>query len=86
SQPVAEAMVAGARNALSADLAVAVTGIAGPGGGTDKKPVGTVWIASGDRKRIVSQCFHFAGDRRAVRLQTVSMALRMLIEHLQKTE
>lgn len=60
-----------------ASIAVAVTGIAGPGGGSDDKPVGTVWV--GWKKRggyARAEVFHFEGDRDAVRRQTVATALR----------
>ncbi len=77
SGETAMAMVAGALAATDADLAVAVTGIAGPGGGTDAKPVGTVWIAWQVRGRpALAKSFHFHGDREAVRRQTVAAGLR----------
>ncbi|MGY1457178.1 MULTISPECIES: CinA family protein [unclassified Luteimonas] len=72
-------MVSGALVHSGATLAVAVTGIAGPGGGTEDKPVGTVWIAwkrRGGYPR--AQAFAFGGDRDAVRRQTVVEALRGL--------
>lgn len=74
-------MVSGALVHSGATLAVAVTGIAGPGGGTEDKPVGTVWIAWKHRGGYpTAQLFHFAGDRDAVRRQTVAAGLRGLIE------
>lgn len=76
SREVVEAMVAGARAASGARFAVAVSGVAGPGGGSPEKPVGTVWIAWGDGARCVSQRFLFRGDRQAIRQQTVAQALR----------
>jgi len=70
-------MVSGALVHSGASLAVAVTGIAGPGGGTDEKPVGTVWIAWKRRGGYPqAEMFHFDGDREAVRRQTVAAALR----------
>ncbi|MEA0761317.1 CinA family protein [Xanthomonas campestris] len=72
-------MVSGALVNSGASIAVAVTGIAGPGGGSDDKPVGTVWI--GWKRRggyATAQLFHFSGDRDAVRRQTVAAALRGL--------
>lgn len=74
-------MVSGALVHSGATIAVAVTGIAGPGGGTEDKPVGTVWVAwkrRGGYPR--AEVFHFEGDRDAVRRQTVAAALRGL-EH-----
>ena len=72
-------MVSGALVHSGAGVAVAVTGIAGPGGGTTDKPVGTVWIAwkrRGGYPR--AEIFHFDGDRDAVRRQTVAAALHGL--------
>ena len=74
-------MVSGALASSGAGIAVAVTGIAGPGGGTPDKPTGTVWIGwkrRGDLAR--AQSFHFEGDRDAVRRQSVAAALRGLQE------
>ena len=76
-------MVSGALVHSGATVAVAVTGIAGPGGGTDDKPVGTVWVAwkrRGGYPR--AEVFHFEGDRDAVRRQTVANALRGLEHHM----
>jgi len=76
SRETAIEMVSGALVHSGATLAVAVTGIAGPGGGSADKPVGTVWIAwkrRGDYAR--AECFHFAGDRDSVRRHTVAAAL-----------
>ena len=73
-------MVSGALVHSGATLAVAVTGIAGPGGGTDEKPVGTVWIAWKQRGGYPrAEVFHFGGDRESVRRQTVAAALRGLL-------
>lgn len=74
-------MVAGALVNSGASIAVAVTGIAGPGGGSADKPVGTVWIGWKRRGGYAqAQLFHFDGDREAVRRQTVATALRGLID------
>lgn len=73
-------MVSGALITSSASLAVAVTGIAGPGGGLPGKPVGTVWIAWKRRGHYPkAELFYFEGDREAVRRQTVAVALRGLM-------
>ena len=75
-------MVSGALVHSAASLAVAVTGIAGPGGGTPDKPVGTVWIAWKRRGGYPhAAVHHFDGDREAIRRQTVAAALHGLIEH-----
>ena len=72
-------MVSGALVNSGASLAVAVTGIAGPGGGSEDKPVGTVWIGWKRRGGYArAEVFHFSGDREAVRRQTVAAALRGL--------
>ena len=70
-------MVSGALARFGATVAVAVTGSAGPGGGTPEKPVGTVWIGWKRRGGYAhAELFHFDGDREAVRRQTVAAALR----------
>ncbi len=85
SQAVAEAMAIGALSVATADLSVAVTGIAGPGGGTPEKPVGTVWISWGSTTSTVeSQRFLFSGDRNSVRNQSVIESLKGLICLLEK--
>ncbi|MDR1968009.1 MAG: CinA family protein [Burkholderiaceae bacterium] len=79
SEPVAHAMAAGAIAHSRAQVSVAVTGVAGPAGGSAAKPVGTVcfgWHADG---RTHTETRHFAGDRAAVRAQTVTHALRRLL-------
>jgi nicotinamide-nucleotide amidase len=74
-------MVSGALVHSGASVAVAVTGIAGPGGGTADKPVGTVWAAWKRRGGYPqARLFHFDGDREAVRRQTVAAALAGLVE------
>lgn len=73
-------MVSGALVNSGASLAVAVTGIAGPGGGSADKPVGTVWIGWKRRGGYArAETFHFQGDRDAVRRQTVAAALQGLL-------
>jgi len=80
SEPVVRAMAEGVRRATGADVSVAVSGIAGPDGGSPGKPVGTVWFAWAAPAGIKSECAHFPGDREAVRRATVRHALRGLIE------
>jgi nicotinamide-nucleotide amidase len=81
SQQVAIEMVDGALLNTVADLAVSVTGIAGPGGGSEQKPVGTVYIASKIRgKKGVCELKHFLGDRAQVRKQAIQSALVLCIQ------
>lgn len=83
SETVARAMAEGARQRSSAQRAVAVTGIAGPGGATPGKPVGTVWLAVARSEGVTTaQRLLLAGDRAAVRHQTVTHALRALLASL----
>jgi nicotinamide-nucleotide amidase len=83
SEAVVEAMARGALRLTGAALAVAVSGIAGPDGGTPEKPVGTVWLCWARRRgggvRVVTECRRFRGDRDAVRRKTVRLALRGLL-------
>ncbi|MEP7156580.1 MAG: nicotinamide-nucleotide amidohydrolase family protein [Betaproteobacteria bacterium] len=83
SQETAREMVDGAIARSRAQVAVAVTGIAGPDGGMPDKPVGTVWFAwKFPKKPIVSEVCHFMGDRHSVRNQTVIHALQKLLHNL----
>ena len=83
SEETALEMVSGALARFGAGMAVAVTGIAGPTGGTPEKPVGTVWISWKRRGGYAhASLFHFAGDREAVRRQTVAAALKGVIKAL----
>ncbi|EFL49606.1 CinA domain protein [Solidesulfovibrio fructosivorans JJ]] len=69
------AMARGARGVLMADVGVAISGIAGPAGGTPQKPVGTVWIAWQSPDAVSAEHFQFTGDRQAVRQQAVREAM-----------
>ncbi len=80
SQEVVEAMVRGARAASGARFAVAVSGVAGPDGGSPAKPVGTVWLAWADGEHVMSERRQFDGDRESVRRQTVIAALEGLLQ------
>jgi nicotinamide-nucleotide amidase len=87
SEPVARAMAEGVLRRSHAQRAVAVTGVAGPGGGTATKPVGLVWLAwaaQADDGAITTRAVaqHFAGDRAAVRQATVACALQGLLDDL----
>ena len=80
SEAVARAMAAGALQNSGADLAVAVTGIAGPDGGSALKPVGTVWFGLAKRGAMgIAERVVFPGDRAAIRAATVDHALRLLM-------
>ena len=80
SAPVAEAMAKGAREVLRADVAVSVTGLAGPGGDEYGNPVGTVFLGYSDEKETIFREFHFRGDRDAVRSQALEEALKLVLE------
>lgn len=82
SDAVVRAMALGAVAHSHAQVAVAVTGVAGPGGGSDDKPVGTVWLAWNVCGHVTAECCHFAGDRAAVRQATVLRILKQLTELL----
>lgn len=82
SGPVAAAMAEGARRMLGSDIAVAVTGIAGPGGGSAEKPVGTVWFAVADAAGVRTVKHGFPGTRSEVRARAAQTALWLLREAL----
>lgn len=82
SAPVAEAMAQGARKALRTDIAISVTGLAGPGGDDFGHPVGTVFIGYADGNTAVAREYHFSGDRDFVRSQTIEAALRLILENV----
>jgi nicotinamide-nucleotide amidase len=81
SREVVEAMVRGAQAKSRARFAVAVSGVAGPDGGSPSKPVGTVWLAWGVADAVFSEVQHFAGNRDEIRRQTVKAALEGLLQH-----
>lgn len=85
SKETACAMAEGALRRSQSDICIAITGIAGPGGGSAQKPVGTVWIAfAGRQLKTFAQVDVFPGDRQAVRTQTIIRALEKLADILQK--
>ena len=79
SAAVAKAMAIGARNALNADVAVSVTGLAGPGGDDFGNPVGTVFIGYADENKSTFQKFLFSGDRETVRNEAIRAALQLIL-------
>ena len=79
SEAVATAMASGALRHSEADIAIAVTGVAGPGGGSEEKPVGTVWIAIASRQQSQAIKCLFAGDRDAVRQATLLRAIEEVL-------
>lgn len=85
SETVVTAMVQGAIRSAGADYGVAVSGIAGPAGGTPEKPVGTVWLAWAGPNAHYARLFQFDGDRAAVRRKATTEALVGLIECIENT-
>ena len=81
SAPVAEAMAVGVRKALQTDIAVSVTGLAGPGGDEFGKRVGTVFIGYADDVHREVREFHFSGNREEIRQQAVTNALNLILEY-----
>lgn len=85
SEAVVRQMVSGAVRVTGADFAVAISGVAGPGGGSKEKPVGTVWFAWGTPSSgIMAHRCHFDGDRDAVRRQSVVYVLQGLTDYVQR--
>ena len=83
SEPVAKAMAEGARRVLCTDVAVSVTGLAGPDADAFGYPVGTVFIGYADNKYSIVKEFHFSGNRDSVRRQAAEAALRLILENCQ---
>ncbi len=89
SQQCAEAMACGVLKLSGADISVAVTGVAGPGGGTKDTPVGIVWITtarvkSGQKPDLTSKCLSLIGSRAYIRSATVRASVSLLIAHLDR--
>ena len=82
SEPVVRAMATGAVLRSQAQVSIAVTGVAGPSGGTEAKPVGTVWFGWQVDGALHSEVKHFKGDRTTVRMETMSHAIKRLNELL----
>jgi nicotinamide-nucleotide amidase len=83
SQPVVEQMAKAIRLKYKTDYAISASGIAGPGGGTEEKPVGTVWIALATPEKVISEKFLFGSDRERNIRKTASAALNMLKKELE---
>jgi nicotinamide-nucleotide amidase len=83
SEACAMEMADGALRAFNADVALAITGVAGPGGGTDEKPVGTVWIAISMHGEVTARRLRFGGDRAEIRTRATQAALALLMESLE---
>jgi CDP-diacylglycerol--glycerol-3-phosphate 3-phosphatidyltransferase len=84
SSEVAQSMAQGSRKKLSTSIAVSVTGIAGPGGASQQKPVGTVWFGIDSPYGTYSEVYYFNGNRNSIRKQTVEHALNLFTKELQK--
>ena len=82
SAPVAEAMASGARKVLASDVAVSVTGLAGPGGDEFDNPVGLVYIGYADESHVMHRKCFFEGDREAIRQQAIMTALELVLENV----
>lgn len=82
SEPVVQQMVSGVCKVMNTDCAISTSGIAGPGGAESGKPVGTVWIAAKAADNVVSQCFHFPGDREHVINRATNEGIKMLLKLL----
>ena len=80
SAPVAESMALGVRKALQADVAVSVTGLAGPDGDSYGNPVGTVFVGYSDAHRSFAREYHFSGTRSQIRESTIRTALELILE------
>lgn len=86
SREVVTQMAQGARRALGCDCAVATSGVAGPGGGTLEKPVGTVWIAAATPGQVATRLLHLPGNRARVIDRAATEALMLLVELLKQME
>jgi len=86
SEEVARAMASGAARAFGADCGVGVTGIAGPGGGSPDKPVGTVHIAAAVPGRVQAEAWRFSDDREGVRVRSAQAALALLLRMIREAE
>ena len=85
SEIVAYNMASNVLNLMEADLSIAVTGIAGPGGGSENKPVGLIWIAVGTNKKIITKKYLFNGNRLEIRKETTLESLKLANKIIEKT-
>jgi nicotinamide-nucleotide amidase len=76
-------MASGAQQKIGGDIAISVSGIAGPGGGTPEKPVGTTWIGLVAKEGEWAKEFHFSGNREQNKSSAADAALQMLLDYLQ---
>jgi PncC family amidohydrolase len=83
SSEVAKAMAEGLREATDADIALSVTGVAGPGGGTPEKPIGTVFVGLASKDSTFVNKFLFSGDRISIKEQTSEEALKLVLDYLE---
>ena len=83
SSEVAKAMAEGLREATDVDIALSVTGVAGPGGGTPEKPVGTVFVGLASKDGTFVNKFLFSGDRISIKEQTSEEALKLVLDYLE---
>ncbi len=82
SREVVEAMATGAANRFGCHATIATSGVAGPGGGSVDKPVGTVWIATFLGGEVIAKCYQFSGDRATIQASTVEKSLKTLLQRL----
>ncbi|PCJ49956.1 MAG: damage-inducible protein CinA [Gammaproteobacteria bacterium] len=85
SQPTVIEMAEGAINKSNSKVSIAISGVAGPGGGTKEKPVGMVWISwAGKHYETETQCYYFDGDRDSIRYQAARAAIKGVIKYIVK--
>lgn len=77
-------MAIGARKKLNTDIAISVSGVAGPGGGTNEKPVGTVWVGLATKSQVEAWHFIWDGNREQNKIDSAEAALKIIIEHLER--
>lgn len=83
SEQTVREMLVGILTLSDVNLGLSISGIAGPDGATQEKPVGTIWMAWGNSDQIQTQCFHFHGDRQSIREQAKYQAIKLLVDFLE---